>query len=300
MSATTGSIVWRLGGSKSSFKLTDGYELKYIHHLRTHPLKDVDVPLELRGKVSDDTHFALSFFDNAWDTYGKPTATLSSGVVVLLDLVHWTAQVIERYPHPGGSYAAMFGSLDLLPSGDRFIGWGSFKEATQFTRSGELVYHVQIGGKASMVGSLRVFKRQWSARPYWKPEVFSYSWVCGWQSAIYASWNGATDIYSWVFYAGDSESGQFWKVGTVVKEGFETSIKAERAVRFAYAEAMTANGEVIGRSRVVKTFVPEVVESRGCSEDRCPDTLHWNDTSDSCYEDEVGDFRKVRDQAMLG
>ena len=300
INATSGSIVWRLGGSRSSFNFIDNYEVRFLHHLRAHPLENVNIPFALQGKVSDTTHLALSFFDNAWDTYGAPTAQSSSGVVILLDLIHRTAQVVERYPHPGGTYAAMFGSIDLLPNGDRFIGWGSLKDATQYTRSRELVYHVQIGEKASMVGSLRTFKRPWSATPHWRPDVFAYSWVCGWPSVLYASWNGATDVYGWSFYGSNSSDGQFQSLGTVKKNGFETSMKAGSSVRFAYAEAMTKDGEVLGRSQMVKTFVPEVVESRGCSEERCPDSLHWNDTSDTCYGHDGRFLPKVNDQTFLG
>ncbi len=300
INATSGSIVWRLGGSRSSFKFIDNYEVRFLHHLRAHPLENVNIPFALQGKVSDTTHLALSFFDNAWDTYGAPTAQSSSGVVILLDLIHRTAQVVERYPHPGGTYAAMFGSIDLLPNGDRFIGWGSLKDATQYTRSGELIYHAQIGEKASMVGSLRTFKRPWSATPHWGPDVFAYSWVCGWPSVLYASWNGATDVYGWNFYGSNSSGGQYQWLGTVEKDGFETSMKAGSSVRFAYAEAMTKDGEVLRRSQMVKTFVPEVVESRGCSEERCPDSLHWNDTSDTCYGHEGRFLPTVIDQTFLG
>ena len=268
--------------------------------MRVHPLDKVNIPFSLQGKVSDITHLALSFFDNAWDTYGAPTAQSSSGVVILLDLIHKTAQVVERYPHPGGAYAAMFGSIDLLPNGDRFIGWGSVKEATQFTRSGELNYHVQIGEEASMIGSMRTFKRSWSARPYWGPDVFAYSWVCGWPSVVYASWNGATDVHAWKFYGSNSSNRQFQSLGTVEKDGFESSMKVGSPVRLVFVEAMKEDGEVLGRSQVVKTFVPTVVESRGCSEERCPDTLPLDDTSDTCYGHDDGSLRKVNDQTFLG
>ena len=194
----------------------------------------------------------------------------------------------------------MFGSIDLLPNGDRFIGWGSLKDATQYTRSGELLYHAQIGEKNSMVGSLRTFKKPWSARPHWGPDSFAYSWVCGWPSVLYASWNGATEIHAWTFYGGETSDGQFQSLGTAEKDGFETSMKAGKAVRFAYVEAMTKDGEVLGRSRVVKTFIPKVVESRGCSEERCPDSLDWIDTSDTCYGHDGGLLQRVDDQTFLG
>lgn len=300
LSATTGSIIWRLGGSRSSFESLDHYQIKYLHHLRVHPLEHITIPLSLKGKVSNATHLALSFFDNAWDTYGAPTAASSSAVIILLDLIHMTAQVVERYPHPGGTYAAMFGSIDLLPNGDRFVGWGSLLEATQFTRAGELVYHVQIAETASMVGTLRTFKRPWSARPYWAPDVYAYSWVCGWPSVLYASWNGATEIRAWSFYGADALDVQFELLGTVAKDGFETSMKAGWSVRFAYVEALGEGGEVLGRSVVAKTFVPEVVESRGCSEKRCPDSLYWKDTSDECYGRDNGFEREVSGQTFLG
>ena len=111
-----------------------------MHHVRIRDLPSISLPSVLWGKVSNETHLALSIFDNASSTVGAPTAS-SSAVVVLLDLEARTAQVIERYPHSDLNYGALFGSVQFLATGDRFIGWGGALDVSQHTQDNELVFH---------------------------------------------------------------------------------------------------------------------------------------------------------------
>lgn len=67
-------------------------------------------------------------------------------------------------------------------------------------------------------------------------------------SSFYVSWNGATEVDSWAFYGGNSLDEPFKLLSTVKKHGFETSWVMAGAVKFAYAEALNAEGEVIGKS----------------------------------------------------
>ncbi|KAL8726061.1 MAG: hypothetical protein Q9166_006940 [cf. Caloplaca sp. 2 TL-2023] len=293
------SILWRLGGSQSDFHMLDGYEMKYVHHVRIQQLAEIRLPSSLQGKVSEKTHLALSMFDNAFATVGPPTAASSSAIVVLLDLEAMTGQVVERYTHPRKEYAAMFGSVQFLPNGDRFVGWGSTRQISQHTQDGEVVYHAELGDNSAVIGSLRAFKAPWSARPLTDPDLYSYSWTCGWKTTMYASWNGATDVKSWRFFKGKSASGPWTLAVTVPKSGFETMAQNSCFARYIYAEALGAKGTVLGRSRSVKTRVPRPIFSRGCSELRCPDTLEWDDDSDSCDDGEKN-FLIVQGQAKLG
>ena len=74
-------------------------------------------------------------------------------------------------------------------------------------------------------------------------------------------------------------------LGVVPKNGFETMFMAKDFLRWAFVEAVAEDGEVLGRSEAFKIWVPPVVEARGCSEQRCPDTLdYFKDTSDLCFE----------------
>ena len=99
---------------------------------------------------------------------------------------------------------------------------------------------------------------------------------------MYVSWNGATDVRRWKFYGHDVADGAFVLLVEIEKSGFETSTRAKDFVRYTYVEAIAEDGEILERSKIVKTRVPPVVFSRGCSEDMCPDTLRWEDASDAC------------------
>lgn len=178
----------------------------------------------------------------------------------------------------------MFGSVQLLEDGDRFIGWGSTKEISQHRRDGELVYHAELGHESSMIGSMRIFRGAWKATPLTDPDLFTYSWICGWDTVMYVSWNGATEVQGWRFYGGASLVGPWREIGIAVKEGFETRMRAPFFAMFAFVEALGAGERVLGRSKVVRSRIPRTVFSRGCSEFCCPRTLMWDDDADACEE----------------
>ena len=165
------------------------------------------------------------------------------------------------------------------------MGWGSLAEATQFSQEGKVVWHARLGERREMIGSMKVFKRPWSAMPSWRPDGYAFSWGCGWQTVVYASWNGATGVRTWRFYGGNKTE-DIELLGETRRDGFETMFKTGVFVRVAVLEAVGEEGRVLGRSEVVRTFVPEMVESRGCGEERCPETLEgWvKDVADSCFE----------------
>ena len=148
-----------------------------MHQVRIRDLPSISLPSVWWGKVSNETHLALSIFDNAFSTVEAPTASSSSAVVVLLDLEARTAQVIERYPHPDLKHGALFGSVQFLATGDRFIGWGGALYVSQHTQDNELVFHAQIAEGSELVGSFCTFKGLWHAKPLIKPDLHSYSWA---------------------------------------------------------------------------------------------------------------------------
>lgn len=303
INGTDGSIIWRLGGSKSDFKMFDDYKLMHMHHVRIRKLADVKIPEELCGKVSDETHLALSIFDNAFFSLGKraPTAGSSSAIVVLLDLNAMTGQVIERYTQPEGMYGALFGSVQFLANGDRFIGWGGQRGFSQYTQDNELVFHAEISNEAMPTWSYRTFKGPWSARPTTQPDLYTYSWNCHWNTTMYASWNGATEVESWRFYGSPSEYGPFEETAFVAKNGFETRVMAPFFADHAYVEALDADGSVRGRSMTVKTKVPEPDWGTLCSELRCYQKFDWTegDGSDFCSEYSTGVTEGMPGQSVL-
>jgi hypothetical protein len=68
-------------------------------------------------------------------------------------------------------------------------------------------------------------------------------------TAVYASWNGATDVASWQLLAGSS-AGHLAVASTTPKSGFETVIPAPAAA-FFQVRALSAAGKVLGTSGTV-------------------------------------------------
>jgi hypothetical protein len=75
-------------------------------------------------------------------------------------------------------------------------------------------------------------------------------------TTIYVSWNGATEVDSWKFYA------QGWKkqypilIGNVKKVEFETLYIAAGYMDWISAEALDRDGNVLGTSEVRRTETP--------------------------------------------
>ena len=306
INGSTGAILWTLGGANSSFRIHDSndnaFELKNMHHSRILPLSSIDLPEYVRKEdISETTHLVLSVFDNAYDANeSPPTAPFSSALILLLDLRSHTARIIERYPHPLGATAAMFGSVSPLPNGDRFIGWGSARDVSQHTRDGRLLYHAEIGDADALVGSFRAFKAPWIGRPTTRPSVYIYAWSCRWRSAVYVSWNGATEVHRYRVFGRSGAEERFVPVAEMRKDGFETRVRADRYVEFAFVEALDREGGVLGTSEVVRTYRPLPIEARGCSVWKCPGTLNIPRDEGECGDDGLGGTMGGERQIVLG
>lgn len=255
----------------------------------------------MKADISPSTHIAISVLDNAFGaTKSLPTASFSSALVILLDLQFRIAHIIERYPHPRGITAAMFGSVSLSPNGDRFVGWGSARGMSQFNPSGHLVYDAEFGNDNALIGSYRAFKAPWVGRPNTKPDVYAYAWGCKWRSVVYVSWNGATEVRSYRVFGAMKPEDRFILVAEVDKGGFETMVEADRYVEYAFVEALDRDGVALGSSEMERMYRPPLVEGRGCSEWRCPATLNLPRDEGSCGDDEGTDMAGGDEQVVLG
>ena len=89
------------------------------------------------------------------------------------------------------------GNTQLLGNGDVFVGWGGAPYVTEFTRSGAIAFDARLphGGQ-----SYRAFRFPWVGRPTDRPALAVRS------RALYASWNGATEVASWQLLEGPSAS----------------------------------------------------------------------------------------------
>jgi hypothetical protein len=222
ISHTTGAVLWRLGGKRSSFAMGPGTRTAYQHDARLQ---------------SDGT---ITLFDDGAVPRVHPQ---SRGVRIRLDYQHKTATLVRRYEHPSPLISGSQGNLQTQPDGNALIGWGAVPVCSEFNSAGALVFdaHLQIPTQ-----SYRAFRFPWSAQPTNAPAV-AVGKGAGGAVTVYASYNGATNVASWEVLAGPTSSA-LTPVETVPRSGFETSIPLAAAQPYVAVRALDGGGQVLGTS----------------------------------------------------
>ena len=175
ISRQSGRILWRLGGSRSDFKLGPGTRFGLQHDARPQP---------------DGT---LTIFDNSAP---PPQRKSSRAITVRLDTERKTATLVQALKHPDGVLSATQGGAQRLPGGGMFVGWGSQRYFTEYDANGNLV----LAGDFAIGGdNYRAYKFPWSARPARAPALVATR--RGGRVAARVSWNGATDVATWELWA---------------------------------------------------------------------------------------------------
>jgi len=219
----TGQVLWTLGGKDSSFTEAAGAATAFQHDARA---------------IAPGL---FSFFDNG----ASPQAHAQSrGVVLDIDPQTHGVSVEHQYLHPGhGLLADSQGSMQLLPNGDWFVGWGQEPDLSEFSAAGSLLFDASLPRGYE---SYRALRAPWSATPLHPPALA----VAG--AKAYMSWNGATGVAGWEVLEGPS-AGRLHRVGAVSSSGFETAVAlpAARGRVFAQAQALGGSGAVLGSSPVV-------------------------------------------------
>ena len=222
----TGDIIWTLGGQRNDFiDLSDGMATNFAgqHDARWH---ETLAPSTFDGSTA---RRALSLFDNGGD-YDLQVSNESRGMAIMLDLEAMTAQLVKEYLNPARVLTYSQGNMQSLPSGNVLLGYGFNGMYTEFSREGEVLcdIHLQPGSglNTGNVQSYRIFKQSWTGRPMSRPDLG----LSG--DKAFMSWNGATEVRSWLLQASDDcDDGEanFWNITTSPKTGFETAILLNRS-----------------------------------------------------------------------
>jgi Arylsulfotransferase (ASST) len=231
VSRTTGAIVWRLNGKKSSFTMGPRSKFFWQHHVRAFP----------GGR--------LTIFDNGAATPVDQTAEErhSRALVLGLDTHTMHASLQKAYFHPGQTYlAGAMGSAQLLPDGRMFAGWGTEPHFSEFAADGRLLLDGDIEKGAP---SYRAFTEDWSANPKERPAAAARSRSGG--ATVYASWNGATNVWTWTVFAGKTGT-SLRAVGSAGRTGFETAIVVHDSGPYFAVQAHDRKGNALAKSAVVK------------------------------------------------
>jgi hypothetical protein len=209
VSRETGSILWRLGGTRSDFKFVGNAKFSRQHHARV--------------REENATHTVLSLFDNA-RAEGVKSATNDYTRGLVLALHDNIAEQVIEYPRPDHEYSTSRGSLEVLPNGNVFMGWTFHSRISEHTANGKLLMKAKLPPKKN---TYRSYKSPWVGRPLQPPDAYSRLVKNGWPSEltteVSVSWNGATEIVKWNIYEQNLQENKTTLVKSLPKKGFETS-----------------------------------------------------------------------------
>ncbi|PSK45242.1 hypothetical protein B9Z65_2382 [Elsinoe australis] len=254
VNGTDRNIIWQLSSqSHSDFRPNFNFSSQH----------------DARFISENDTTTVISLFDNASNGYGQ-TDTQSSGKVVAIDHNAGTATLLSQtyFPREGGILSTSQGNTQVLANGNTFHGWGNWAYVSEHNSSGDAVFFAQFASDKTM--NYRAFSMDWTSTPSMTvPEVYSYAQSDNSSNRVYVSWNGATEVAKWRFYASAGMDQDFQVVGEADKSGFETRYVADAFFPWWRAEALDGAGNALRNSSFQPTFVPSEALSAACTEDGC-------------------------------
>ena len=223
---TTGGVLWRLGGKESDFEMGEGTETAFQHDAR---------------RQRDGT---ITIFDNG----AHPKVhDWSRTIVVDLDEEGMSAKLLREYASSEELVSTSQGNAQRLPGGNVFVGWGSQPYYSEFSHDGEVLLDARFPPECE---SYRAFRFEWEGQPKDAPAVAVERRPEG-KVAIYASWNGATEVGSWEVVSGRGP-GLLAPLGSVPREGFETAMLAQTHGPYVAVRAKDRSGEILGTSEPVE------------------------------------------------
>jgi hypothetical protein len=224
ISGRSGSILWRIGGRKSTFRMGAGTGTAYQHDARWQP---------------DHT---LTIFDNG----ATPEAhSQSRAIREQIDFKHRIVKLLSRVVRTPPLLSGSQGDDQMLGNGDSFVGWGETPYFTEFNAAGQAVFDAHLPAPAQVY---RAFRFPWSATPAAAPAV-ALKVTGATTTTLYASWNGATGVSAWRVLGGHTPA-TLSTLATAAVGGFETAIPVPSAAAVFAVQALGASGEVLATSHV--------------------------------------------------
>ncbi len=226
----TKNIVWTLGGSGSNFRFGPHAAFSWQH----------DARLSSAG--------VLTMFDDACcgfkGTGLAPPNGPSRGLVLRLDATAHTATRVAQFERGKNFAAAFLGSMQPLPGGNAFVGWGSQPYFTEFSASGKVLLDALFPTPDQ---SYRAYLKSWIGKPSFPP-AGAVRTLRG-RTTVYASWDGATLVTRWRLLAGTS-SKHLVPVASARRSGFESAITLVKSYKAYKVQALDRAGHVLGTSAV--------------------------------------------------
>ncbi len=224
---STGKILWRLGGTKSSFKMGPGTETAWQHD----------------GRILPDGE--VSFFD---DGANPPEHSQSRAVRIALNFATHEARLTSQITHSPPLLSASQGNVQHLSGGNVVIGFGGEPQISEYASSGGLLFDAHLPYPMIFY---RAYRHPWQGRPATPPAIFAMLNNTGEETIVDASWNGATEVASWRILTGSSPQ-SLQSRQTISSTGFETTGIVPNKYAYAQVQALSASGHVLGTSATSK------------------------------------------------
>ena len=187
----------------------------------------------------------------------EQTAAYSTGMFVALNTVTLTATLIRAFPRPDKKVSRLRGNVQVLPNTNVVINWSENAYVSEFTADG--VHILDTYFTSNRFGTYRAYKSNTTLtpadQPVMKAFVFGETPATS-TSVFYVSWNGATEVASWKFFASRKLAGGFSLVGEASRAGFETSYQKSGYHEKGFVEAVAADGTVLGQSAIDNFILP--------------------------------------------
>jgi Arylsulfotransferase (ASST) len=222
----TGAVNWRLGGKRSDFRLGEG-----VRFCRQH-----DARWAGEG--------VITLFDNRIAAPGERGQ--SRAIKLEVDERRRTVRLLRGYKHPRRLAAPNKGGARMLANGNLLVGWGAVPAVTEFTRRGRIVFDARFAGAHD--GSYRAIRADWTGLPATPPDVAAER--RGGRVAVWASWNGATEVARWQVLGGEAPDALV-PLASSPRRGFETGLSVPPS-RYVAVRALDASGAVLGTSRTIR------------------------------------------------
>jgi hypothetical protein len=234
----TGWLRWRLRGDgrkpkANDFTLGKGTHFGYQHDIRRLANGDV------------------SLFDNGSVGGSMPTVQKqSSGLILSLSGGGKTprrAILVHRYRHtPDPVVSGSQGSMTRLPNGNAFLGWGSTYRISEITPDGEIAFDATFF--QAPTNSYRARKAPWMGFPKFRPAIASHGTAKD-GGAVWASWNGATNIARWRVFTGP-DAKHLQVIANSPWKNLETAIPVDRFGKLVMVQSLDFKGNVTGQSKL--------------------------------------------------
>jgi EmrB/QacA subfamily drug resistance transporter len=231
VNTSTSKIEWTLGGKHSSFKFGSGAEFEWQHNVVVYP----GTPLVT---LFDDHCCQIT----SGGKYVEPNGP-SRGLVLRLDQRAHTATLAGQYTRAGDFDTDYMGSMEPLPNGNEFVGWGAEPYFSEYDTSGHPLLDAAFPRPDL---TYRAVREPWVGLPLYPPAGAARHSAD--KTTVYASWNGATQVASWRVLARSAARRQVI-VASKPKSGFETAIPVPGGYQRFMVQALDSHGRTIGTSR---------------------------------------------------